>query len=236
MMATALGAAVSDQLDDGRVVSGVGGQYNFVAMAHALPVARSVLLLRATRTGRRGAQSNVVWDYGHTTIPRHLRDVYISEYGIADLRGKTDEDCIVAMAGIADARFQQGLLDTAQRNGKLRRDFVAPSPWRQHAPERLRARLAPLRADGTLPDYPLGSDFTAVEQRLAKALGWLKSETATPRGRLRMLLTALGARADGDAEAMRRMALDAPRGLGERLHARLLALALDRSAGARDPA
>ena len=231
MMATALGAAVSDQLADGRVVSGVGGQYNFVAMAHALPVARSVLLLRATRDGRRGAQSNVVWSYGHATIPRHLRDVYISEYGIADLRGKTDEDCIVAMAGIVDARFQRGLLEAAQRNGKLRRDFVAPPAWGQHAPERLRARLAPLRADGTLPDYPLGSDFTAVEQRLARALGWLKSETATPRGRLRTLLAAAGARAD-DAEAMRRMALDAPRGFGERLHARLLALALAHTASA----
>jgi hypothetical protein len=135
------------------------------------------------------------------------------------------------MAGIADARFQRGLLEAAQRNCKLRRDFVAPPAWRQHAPERLRARLAPLRADGTLPDYPLGSDFTAVEQRLARALGWLKSETATPRGRLRTLLAAAGARAD-DAEAMRRMALDAPRGFGERLHARLLALALARTAGA----
>ena len=40
MMMTALGAAVSDGLADGRVVSGVGGQYNFVAMAHALPEAR----------------------------------------------------------------------------------------------------------------------------------------------------------------------------------------------------
>jgi len=44
MMATALGAAVSDALEDGRVVSGVGGQYNFVAMAHALPGARSALI------------------------------------------------------------------------------------------------------------------------------------------------------------------------------------------------
>ncbi|MCW5574393.1 MAG: acetyl-CoA hydrolase, partial [Steroidobacteraceae bacterium] len=35
MMVTLLGAAVSDTLADGRVVSGVGGQYNFVAMAHA---------------------------------------------------------------------------------------------------------------------------------------------------------------------------------------------------------
>jgi acyl-CoA hydrolase len=33
MKATLLGAVVSDGLEDGRVVSGVGGQYNFVAMA-----------------------------------------------------------------------------------------------------------------------------------------------------------------------------------------------------------
>ena len=49
MMVTGLGAAVSDALADGRVVSGVGGQYNFVAMAHALPEARSILCVRATR-------------------------------------------------------------------------------------------------------------------------------------------------------------------------------------------
>src|SRR3546814_10768302 len=79
MMATALGAAVSDGLDDGRVVSGVGGQYNFVAMAHALPDARSVLLLRATREAGDGAGSNIRWNYGHCTIPRHLRDTCIDE-------------------------------------------------------------------------------------------------------------------------------------------------------------
>ena len=43
MMVTGLGAAVSDALEDGRVVSGVGGQYNFIAMAHALPEARSII-------------------------------------------------------------------------------------------------------------------------------------------------------------------------------------------------
>ena len=36
MMVTLLGAAVSDGLEDGQVVSGVGGQYNFVAQAFAL--------------------------------------------------------------------------------------------------------------------------------------------------------------------------------------------------------
>ena len=33
-------------------------------------------------------ESNIVWEYAHSTIPRHLRDVVVTEYGIADLRGK----------------------------------------------------------------------------------------------------------------------------------------------------
>ena len=27
--------------------------------------------------------SSIVWNYGHITIPRHLRDVVITEYGVA---------------------------------------------------------------------------------------------------------------------------------------------------------
>src|SRR5581483_9515646 len=84
MMATLLGAAVSDGLDDGQVVSGVGGQYNFVAQAFALEGARSILALESTRQARGKAQSNIRWAYGHETIPRHLRDVFVTEYGIAD--------------------------------------------------------------------------------------------------------------------------------------------------------
>ena len=43
MMATLLGSVISDGLEDGRVVSGVGGQYNFVAQAFALEGARSII-------------------------------------------------------------------------------------------------------------------------------------------------------------------------------------------------
>lgn len=49
MMHTLLGAAVSDGLENGQVVSGVGGQYNFVAMAQELPDGHSILNLRSTR-------------------------------------------------------------------------------------------------------------------------------------------------------------------------------------------
>ena len=97
MMATLMGAAISDGLENGQVVSGVGGQYNFVAQAFALAGARSILALEATRQAGARTQSNIRWNYGHKTIPRHLRDIFVTEYGVADIRGKSDADVIAAM-------------------------------------------------------------------------------------------------------------------------------------------
>ncbi|RYZ70923.1 MAG: acetyl-CoA hydrolase, partial [Lysobacteraceae bacterium] len=219
MMATALGDAVSDGLEDGRIVSGVGGQYNFVAMAHALEDARSVLMFRSQRGEGAGSESNVRWNYGHTTIPRHLRDIFVNEYGIADLLAQTDEDCVIAMAAITDARFQDGLLGQAKASRKLRKDFAAEPEWSRNTPQRLRDALAPFRADGTLPDYPLGSDFTEVEQRLVKALGWLKANTSTRASKLAIVLRALVA-GKADGEALERMGLASPRTIAHRVEAK----------------
>ena len=229
MMATALGAAVSDGLEDGRIVSGVGGQYNFVAMAHALQGARSVLMFRSQRGEGSRAESSVRWNYGHTTIPRHLRDLYVNEYGIADLLNQTDEDCVIAMSAITDARFQAALLDEAKASKKLRADFTADAEWSRNTPERLASTLAPFRKDGTLPDYPLGSDFTEIEQRLVKALGWLKAETSTVPKKLMTVMKAVFGKVTDDKEAMQRMGLESPSGLAAKLEAKLIAHALHKS-------
>ena len=229
MLMNALGAATSDGLDDGRVVSGVGGQYNFVAMAFALQRARSVLMFRATREAGGRLDSNVVWNYAHCTIPRHLRDISITEYGITDLRGRCDEDCVIAMASIAEARFVEGLLTKAKAALKLRTDFVVPSTWSMHTSDHLTQTLRPFRRAGLLPDYPMGSDFTLEEERLAKALGWLALRTATPMGKLRTVLSAILHGHSDDLEALRRMRLDAPRGVGEWIEARLVELGLVRT-------
>ena len=93
----------------------------------------------------------------------------------------------------------------------------------------LAARLQPLRRAGVLPDYPQGSDFSVVEQRLVRALAWLKAQTATRRHRLWTLVAALAPNAHLDDEAMRRMELDTPGSLADRLQARLLRLALART-------
>lgn len=191
LMVTLTGAAVSDGLEDGQVISGVGGQYNFVAMAHALPQGRSILLLRSTRAKGGELASNILWNYGHVTIPRHLRDIVVSEYGIADLRGKSDADVIIALLNISDSRFQPELLAKAKAAGKLAQDYEIPAPYRNNTGARLEAALAPYRVQGILPDFPFGSDFTPEEIVLGKVLKNLRGRLGSIGGLMKSALRAI---------------------------------------------
>jgi acyl-CoA hydrolase len=225
MMATLLGAAISDTIEGGQVVSGVGGQYNFVAQAFALADARSILILRATRSSGGSTRSNVLWEYGQTTIPRHLRDIVITEYGVADLRGKSDRDCIAAMLAVTDARFQEGLLRRAKDAGKIERGYELPRQARDNTPDRLTRALASLRDSGHLPLFPLGTDFTQTELSLLPALGMLRTSSRTDLARLAMAGIAASRSPQMD-ECLKRMTLNAPSGLSERLSSLVLRGAL----------
>ncbi|WP_349975600.1 acetyl-CoA hydrolase/transferase C-terminal domain-containing protein [Pseudomonas sp. WHRI 8519] len=217
---TLLGAGVADQLESGRVLSGVGGQYNFVAQGHALEGGRSILLLRSWREAGGEVSSNLLWAYGHCTIPRHLRDIVVTEYGIADLRGQTDSEVIARLLAITDSRFQGELIEQAKQAGKLAKDFQLDARFTDNTPERLeqiRARHARL-----FPEYPLGTDFTAEERDLLRALGWLKSKFRLSEV-LELGKAALDAPGpEGYAAQLARMQLDEPRGLKEELYQRLV--------------
>jgi hypothetical protein len=226
MMATLLGDIVSDGLENGQVVSGVGGQYNFIAQGFALEGARSAIVLRSHRVTRGRAQSNIRWNYGHTTIPRHLRDIVITEYGVADLRGRSDRDVIAAMLSVADARFQDELLAQAKSAGKIERSFEIPAEWRNNTPSFIARALGPARGSGLLPAFPFGTDFTDVEQMLLPALKVLKS--ASPWQLAGLALRGLSLR--GDADCLARMALGSGGGLRAALYAALLRAALKKSA------
>ncbi len=223
-MVTMQGAAVSDGLADGRVVSGVGGQYNFVAMAHALPDARSILTVRSTRAKSSKVTSNILWNYGNTTIPRHLRDIVVTEYGVADLRGLSDQDTIAALLNIADSRFQDGLKREAQAAGKLRLDHRIPDLHRNNTPRALEERFILARARGLFSEFPFGTDFTGEEIVLAKALTRLKEKSTG--GWLRVKTVGLAAASRGTPSAIRpyleRMSLNAPKTRQEWLWQRLL--------------
>jgi hypothetical protein len=231
MMVTLLGAAISDGLDDGQVVSGVGGQYNFVAQAFALQGARSILALESTRPGKK-TQSNIRWTYGHETIPRHLRDVFITEYGVADVRGKSDADVIAAMLSIADSRFQDELARAARDAGKLAKSYEIPREVRNNTPERIAAALKPAREAGSLPFFPFGSDFTDVEQRLIPALQVLQEAQTAPLRLAALLWRGLTRTPDaGEAECLARLGLDRPKTFEERMYRALVSAALESGAG-----
>jgi acyl-CoA hydrolase len=191
MRVSLLGACGSDSLDSGRVVSGVGGQYNFVAMADSLPDARSILMLRATHAGHGKVWSNLVWSIGQTTIPRHLRDIIITEYGVADLRGQIDSECVKRLLAITDSRFQEELLAQAKAQGKLEVHYQIPAEQRHNLPEMLEARLRPWRERGCLPDFPFGTDFTEDELVIVRALRKLKGHASAPLELIRSALHGL---------------------------------------------
>jgi len=237
MQVNGRGAAISDTLEDGRVVSGVGGQYNFAAMAQELEDGRSVILLRATRTSGGTVRSNIVWSGGEVTVPRHLRDIVVTEYGVADLRGATDREVAIALASLCDARFQDDFLDAAKSAGKVEGGYRLPDEARNNTPESLRAALSAAGGQDRLPAYPYGSALSAEEQALAAALEHLKSRAATMKGRAGLLLRSLGRPAvPGWARpCLERMGLETVSGLSERLERRLLVQALTETASAAQP-
>jgi hypothetical protein len=228
MMVTLSGAVVSDGLADGTVISGVGGQYNFVAMAHALPSARSILQIRATRSSHGKVTSNVVPRYGHTTIPRHLRDIIITEYGIADLRGKTDEEIAQALIEIADSRFQEELLTEAKAHNRVAQDYQIPEQHRHNTPDRYRVVLDALHKRDLFPPFPFGTDLTEVEIVLGGTLRRLKGRMDSRIDAIEAAMDALvHGGDDSDVEPyLARMGLDDPQTIKETMYQRLLAAEL----------
>lgn len=229
MMATLLGETVSDTLENGKVVSGVGGQYNFVTQAFALEGARSIITLNATRKSKGRRQSRILWSYARSTIPRHLRDVFITEYGVADLRGKNDRDCIAAMLEISDSEFQEGLLGQARDAGKIEAAYQLPKD-RRNSSDAVSDALREARAGGHCRFFPFGTDFTPVEQRLLPALSLLKERTATRSGMAGAFLSAMtaGAARGNHEEELARMKLGRT-GFRERVYSRLLTWALEQA-------
>ena len=223
MKASLLGAVASDITDDGQTVSGVGGQVNFVDQAFALEGARSIITLPATRETGGKTVSNIAWELPFATVPHHLRDIIVTEYGVADLRGQPDHEVVARMLAITDARFQAELLQKARGAGKIGKDYRLPDT--ENTPERLASWRKTHR--DALPDFPFGSDFDAVERQLLPALERLNPASHSPLSLARLVWTTLHAPAPAhEARAMSRMGFDERATLLEPVSARALRGAL----------
>lgn len=223
MIVTLLGAAASDALESGQVVSGVGGQYNFVAMSHALPDARLVMMLRATHDNKDGLKSSIVWSYGNITIPRHLRDVVVTEYGVAELRGQSDSEVVKRLIAVADSRFQPELVRQAKAHGKLESDYEVPVAYRHNLPEALEATLRPWAQAGLLPDFPFGTDLTDDEQHMVRAMKKMKHASSHPGELFVMAVKSLWDGKEAPQPYLERLGLDDAHSIKDLLMRRLFA-------------
>jgi len=229
MMVTLSGAIVSDGLENGQVVSGVGGQYNFVAQAHELADARSIICIRSTRGSGRTTTSNIVASYGHSTVPRHLRDILITEYGAVDLRGRTDSEVVKAILSVTDSRFQGDLLQGAIAAGKIEPGYVMPQEHCNNTPEQVSEKIVAWRTAGLFPKFPLGSDFTDEEIALGASLRELKQKLDSPVDLIKASLHSLLHDSDEDEASayLQRIGLDHPDTPKEILFQQLLLVELE---------
>jgi 4-hydroxybutyrate CoA-transferase len=93
---------------DGRQVTGIGGQFDFVLGAARARGGRSIIALPATAA--KGARSRIVGRLGagaRVTTPRFLADYVVTEHGVAALRGKSDAGRARALLRIADPAYRE---------------------------------------------------------------------------------------------------------------------------------
>ncbi|HZK84770.1 MAG TPA: acetyl-CoA hydrolase/transferase C-terminal domain-containing protein [Desulfosporosinus sp.] len=228
MVASVLGSIASDQLEDGRVISGIGGQYNFVAMGHALEDARVIMMVKSTKGSGESLKSNIVFSYGHCSVPKHLRDIIVTEYGIADVRSKPEKQVIAEMINIADSRFQKQLLAQAKKAGKIPRDYEIPEEYRNNTPEKVTALLRPYQAYGVFSAFPFGTDLTETEIVLGGALKGLKRLSSGNRFKLAkgLLFEFLKPVPKSAHPFIKRLSLDKPSSMKEKIMRKLVVFAL----------
>jgi acyl-CoA hydrolase len=116
------GQVVADTIN-GDQFSGIGGAEDFVAGAGLELSDRSLICLPSTFEKDGRLQSRIVPWFGPgavITTPRHHVDVIVTEYGAAELEGRTVAERGEALAAIAHPEFRDELLAAAQRAAKGR--------------------------------------------------------------------------------------------------------------------
>ncbi len=119
------GQVIADTIN-GVQYSGIGGHEDFVAGPALDLEDRSLLCLPSTITVGDELRSRIVpwFEAGAViTTPRHQVDVIVTEYGAAELSGKTVHQRGDALAAVAHPAFREGLREAAERASGGRSPF-----------------------------------------------------------------------------------------------------------------
>jgi itaconate CoA-transferase len=109
---------VNSEIVAGRQYSAPGGQLDFVRGAQMSQGGKSILA--AYSTAADGAVSRIVPHLeGPATDPRADTEYIVTEYGVADLRGKSSPERAAALIAIAHPKFRDQLYEAAKKIGYL---------------------------------------------------------------------------------------------------------------------
>jgi acyl-CoA hydrolase len=111
------GQACSESIG-ARQYSGTGGQADFIRGAMMAEGGRSFLVTHAT--AKNGALSCIVDDLAPGAVVTTARadiDMVVSEFGVAELRGKSLRERAQALIAIAHPKFRDGLREAAGKRG-----------------------------------------------------------------------------------------------------------------------
>jgi len=186
-------------------------------------------MIKSTKGSGKTLKSNIVFSYGHCSIPKHLRDIIVTEYGIADVRSKPEKQVIAEIINVADSRFQKQLLDQAKKAGKIPLDYEIPEEYRHNYPKKITSLLKPYQqTHGVFRPFPFGTDLTEIEIALGGALKGLKR--LSTGNRLKMVTGLLQEFLRPIPESaypyMERLNLLAPSSIQERITRKLVVFAL----------
>ena len=120
------GQAASES-DGHRHISGTGGQLQFVRGGYASRGGKSIICLSSTYNKRGAPRSRIVFDLTQgnvVTVPRSDVMYVVTEYGIANLKGKSIAQRAKLLIGLAHPDFREGLERQAFEHRLIPRGFT----------------------------------------------------------------------------------------------------------------
>jgi itaconate CoA-transferase len=113
-----LDGEVNSETVNGKQYSAPGGQLDFVRGAQLSKEGKSILAAYSTAAG--GSVSRIVPQIeGPATDPRADTQYIVTEYGVADMRGKSSPERAEALIAIAHPKFRDELARRARELGYL---------------------------------------------------------------------------------------------------------------------
>lgn len=119
------GQAASES-DGHRHLTGTGGQLQFVRGAYASRGGKSFVCLASTYEKRGARRSRIVSTLtpgNIVTTPRTDMMYVVTEYGLANLKGKSVAERATALIGLAHPDFREQLARDAREHGLVPRHF-----------------------------------------------------------------------------------------------------------------